>query len=177
MAKAPRAVHPRLNEEQKNFATLCFARFMRPLQVVEAVQERYGITIDRRVIQMFDPTTVRGAELGTKRKQLWAQCREAFLKELNGIPIANRAVRLHQLQTAFDKSIDKGATGFALKILEQAAKEAGGTFTSERTVTLAGRVEVETVSEDEMRNGLAAAIASALEAERERLDPASATKH
>lgn len=176
--KAPRKKRKSLlSEPAKDFAVLCYARFMRPKQVINALEERYGVVLDKRAVQMYDPTTCKGATLGKKRKQLWAECRERFLKELNAIPIANRAVRLQQLQNAFDSAIDKGATGFAMKLLEQAAKEAGGTFTSERTVNLAGKIEVETVSEDEMRNGLAAAIAMALESERERLDPSTTTKH
>lgn len=168
---------PLMNDEAKNFAVLCFARFMRPTQVCEALKERFGIIIERNAAQMYDPTSVKGANLGKKRKIIWHECRERFLKELHDIPIANRAVRLQQLQNAFDRAIEKGSTGFAMKILEQAAKEAGGTFTAERTVNLAGSIKVEDVTEDEMRNGLAAAIASALEGERERLDPATATKH
>jgi hypothetical protein len=169
-----------LTEEAKDFATLCFARFMRPGQVIAAVEERFGVVIDKRLIQHYDPTTVKGQKLGKKRKDLFEQVRERFLKELDEIPIANKAARLQQLQLHYDRAIDSKTPNvrLALDILEKAAKEAGGAHTNEHKVHHSGRVATvpaEPVSEEEMRNSLASALASALEAERNRLQ--GVTKH
>jgi hypothetical protein len=166
-----------MTDDSKDFATICFARFMRPSQVIAAVQERYGITIDRRVIQNYDPETAKGQALGKKRKALFAEVRERFLKELEAIPLANKAARLHQLQLHYDRTVDGKTPNIrlALEILEKAAKEAGGVHTNETRVHHSGSVAVEEkVTEDEMRNSIAATIATALQAERDRL---SVTKH
>lgn len=166
-----------LTDEAKDFATLCFARFMRPGQVIAAIEDRYGVTIDKRVMQNYDPTTAKGQSLGKKRKQLFAVTRERFLKELEDIPIANRAVRLQQLQLAFETMVDKDDLGMALKVLEQASKEAGNFHSNEKHVRIDGRLEIEEVSEDEMRNGLAAAIAEMIAGEQAKAAPAEVTKH
>lgn len=148
---------------------------MRPSQVIEAVQERYGILLDKRVVQNYDPMTKKGESLGKKRKALFAAVRERFLKELEEIPIANRAVRLQQLQLHYDSAVDKKNVRMALDVLEKAAKEAGNFHSNERHVHVAGKVQIEEVTEDEMRNGLAAAIATAIE--EARAAGAGVTKH
>jgi hypothetical protein len=65
----------------------------------------------------------------------------------------------------------------ALDILEKASKEAGGVHTNEHHVHHTGKVKVEEVTEDEMRNGLAAAIAQFLEDERNKAEQPGMTKH
>lgn len=176
--KPPPGHKPLMSEDAKDFATSCFARFERPGQVIAAIEERYGVTIDRRAIQMYDPETVKGQNLGKKRKALFEAVRQRFLKELEGIPIANKAVRLHQLQLHYNRTIEGRTPNIrlALEVLEKAAKEAGGVHTNETRVHHSGSVAVvEEVTEDEMRNGLAAAIAQALSEERDRLQ--NVTKH
>jgi hypothetical protein len=170
---------PRLTEVQKDFAVTCFAKFMRPTQVCEALLDRFGLVIERNAVQMYDPTTTKGSTLGKKRKVMFAEVRKRFLDELNDIPIANRAMRLQQLQAHYEK-ITAGPQlniRLALEILEKAAKEAGNFHSNEHHVHHSGKLKVEDVSEDEMRNGLAAAIAQALGDEKARLDPATVTKH
>lgn len=164
-------------DDAKDFAVLCFARFMRPGQVIAAIQERYGITIDRRLIQNYDPTSAKGQSLGKKRKALFEAMRERFLKDLDEIPIANRAMRLQQLQLHYDSAVDAKNVRMALDVLEKAAKEAGGFHSNEKHVHLSGKVKVEEVTEDEMRNGLAAAIAATLEEMKAGVDPGTTTTH
>jgi Tfp pilus assembly protein PilW len=86
-------------------------------------------------------------------------------------------VRLQQLQAHYEKAADDGNVRLALDVLEKAAKEAGGAHSNERTVNLTGRLAVEhkDVTEDDMRSGVAAAIAQALEAERAKVG--NVTKH
>jgi hypothetical protein len=170
---------PRLTEVQKDYAVTCFAKFMRPTQVCDALLDRFGVSIERNAVQMYDPTTSKGQTLGKKRKVMFEEVRKRFLDELDAIPIANKAMRLQQLQAHYDKVLN-GATPnirMALEILEKAAKEAGNVHSNEHHVHHSGKVKVEEVTEDEMRNGLAAAIAQVLTEEKARLDPATVTKH
>lgn len=170
----------RMTEEARDFATVCFARYMGPTQVADAVNARYGDgLLDKRTAQHYDPTVKMGQQLGKKRKALFKEARERFLAEVESIPIANKAMRLQQLQVHYEK-ITSAVTPnirLALEILEKAAKEAGGVHSNEHHVHHTGKLKVEDVSEDEMRNGLAAAIAQALGDEKARLDPATVTKH
>jgi hypothetical protein len=166
-----------LSDDAKDFATSCFARFMRLTQVIAAVEERYGVKVDKRVMQGYDPETVKGSQMSRKRRALFEAVRERFLKELDDIPIANKAVRLQQLQVHYSKAADNGNVRLALDVLEKAAKEAGGVHSNITKVEHSGKVThlVEEVSEDEMRNSLAVAIAEALAAERDRAQ--GVTKH
>jgi hypothetical protein len=168
-----------LTEDAKDFATMCFAKYMRLTQVIAAVEERFGVTVDKRVMQGYDPETVKGSQMSKKRRALFAAVREKFLEELDEIPIASRAVRLQQLQVHYDKAISSKTPNvrMALEILERAAKEAGGVHTNEHKVHHTGKVAavVEPVTEDEMRNSLAAAIATAMQEERDKLQ--GVTKH
>jgi hypothetical protein len=170
---------PAMSDEAKDFATTCFARYMRPSQVIAAIEHRYGVTIDRRLIQNYDPETAKGQSLGKKRKALFLEMRKRFLDELDEIPIASKVVRLQQLQTHYDKAADAGNIRLALEVLEKAAKEAGGVHTNETRVHHTGSVRavVEPVTEDEMRNSLAVAIAEALQQERDRTAGVNVTKH
>lgn len=155
---------------------MCFARFMRPMQVVRAVQDRYAIKLERNTIQIFDPLSAKGRQLGKKRKALFAEVRERFLKDLEEIPIAHRVVRLQQLQSHYDKAADDGNVRLALDVLEKAAKEAGGAHTNETRIHHTGRVAVrDEVTEDDMRSSVAFAIAAMLAEERARLE--GVTKH
>jgi hypothetical protein len=117
---------------------------LRPLHAADAGrarrQDRYGVTLERNAIQIFDPTSAKGKQLGKKRKALFAEVRERFLKELEEIPIASKMVRLQQLQAHYEKAADDGNVRLALDVLEKAAKEAGGAHSNERTVNLTGRL-------------------------------------
>lgn len=156
-----------LTEDAKNFAVLCFARFMTPTQVAKAVNERFGLAIDKRAAHRYDPTRSNGQKLGNKRKALFAEVRQRFLDELEQIPIAHRAVRLQQLQTHYDGALEKNNVGMGLRILEQAAKEAGNFHSNEKHVHMTGKLQVEDVTDEEMRGGIAAAIAQALDDARQ----------
>lgn len=167
---------PALTEEAKDYAVTCFAMFMRPTQVSDAVFERFGVRLDRAMMQGYDPTSVKGNNnLGKKRKQLFVEVRAKFLEEIADIPIANRAFRLKQLQLAYDKAVDSNNVRLATDLLEQASKEAGNFHASEKTVNVkhSGQIAVEEVSEDEMRVRLSEVLAATIE--QARASPGTST--
>lgn len=122
----------KLNAEQKRFIVMELAMFSTPAEVVEKVFEEHGVTITRQGVQVYDPTSAAGHSLSKELRKLFDDTRKAFRKDTENIPIANRAYRLRQL--------DRLARGtknpvLAAQLMEQAAKETGGSYTNRREFT------------------------------------------
>lgn len=124
-----------LTEPQKLFIVQALACYDTPTQVSIAVREEFGIDVDRRRVQEYDPTRVGGRSLGKKLKAIFEETRAAFLKDVSTIPIASQAYRLRTLNRLLVKVEGQGNTALAAQLVEQAAKETGGTFTNRREVT------------------------------------------
>ncbi len=154
-----------ITEEMKVFIVTCWAMFMRNIQVIDAVKERFGVILDRRAIDYYKVDNQKAARKLSKRWiALHNDIRARFEDELFAIPIANRAVRLRQLQAHYDQAADRGNAALACQILEQAAKEIGGAMTNERKVQHSGTVKVDReLTEDELRAKIADALAEAWE--------------
>jgi len=106
------------------------ARFDTPGQVVKVMKAEYGLDLSPQRVQFYDPTSKNGAALSEDLKALFKETRDKFLKELDGIPIYNRAVRLRRLDRMATAAEDRGNIVLAAQLLEQAAKESGGAFTN-----------------------------------------------
>jgi hypothetical protein len=115
------------------------ARFDTPGQVVKAMKADYGIDLSPQRVQFYDPTSKNGAALSDDLKALFGETREKFLKELDNIPIYNRAVRLRRLDRMATAAEDRGNMVLAAQLLEQAAKESGGAFTNKHQHELTGK--------------------------------------
>ena len=91
-----------LKEPVKMFIVQSLACFETPQQVADAVMQRYGIEIDRRQCENYDPTKFAGRNLSKKLKDLFHKTRSDFKTNVFGIPLANKAVRLSELQKIYD---------------------------------------------------------------------------
>ena len=122
-----------LKEPVKIFIVQALACRDTPQEVVELVSQEYGLKLDRKQIQSYDPTKQAGKNLSKKFVQLFHETREKFDSGLIDIPIANKHFRLKQ----YGKLLERNAknTVMSLKILEQAAKDSGGQFTNKTEVT------------------------------------------
>jgi hypothetical protein len=136
----------KLTEPQKLYIVQALACFDTPSQVAEAVREEFGIQIDRRRVHEYDPTKIAGRGMAAKLKALFDETRKAFLKDVNLIPIANQAVRLRTLQRLVAKAEAQGNSALVAQLLEQVAKETGGSFTNRREVTGKGGGPIEQAS-------------------------------
>lgn len=160
----------KLDDEHRTFIVTQLAMFLTPQQVADAVKDRFGIVIDRRNVAKYDPTQKVAKQMARKWRELYHEVRERFLADVSEIPIANRSMRLRQLQHHYDRAVDRQNVKLATAILEQAAKEVGGIHTNERRVHLDGKIKTDRpVSEDEMR----ALIADRLAEEWDKLRQAS----
>lgn len=116
-----------LKEPVKVFIVQSLACRDTPQEVADLVLQEFGVIIDRKQCQSYDPTKVAGKNLSKKFKDLFNETRKKFDKGLIDIPIAVKHYRMKQ----YDKLLNKTKnTVMALKIMEQAAKDSGGQFTN-----------------------------------------------
>ncbi|MGM7368663.1 DUF2280 domain-containing protein, partial [Acinetobacter baumannii] len=91
-----------LKEPVKIFIVQSLACFDTPQQVADAVKQRFGIEIDRRQCEAYDPTKTTGKNLSKKLVTLFHKTREDFKKNVYDIPLANKAYRLKELQKIYE---------------------------------------------------------------------------
>lgn len=116
-----------LKEPIKMFIVQSLACFETPQQVADAVMQRYGIEVDRRQCENYDPTKHAGRNLSKKLKLLFEETRREFQHNILDIPIANKAFRLRELQEMYD---DYGKNKvMKQKVLRQAFQETDGQVT------------------------------------------------
>jgi hypothetical protein len=106
------------------------ARFDTPSQVAKAIKAEYGLELSLPRIHFYDPTTKNGAALSDELKTLFTETRASFLKDIDGIPGANKAVRLRRLDRMATAAEDRGNMALAAQLLEQMAKESGDAFSN-----------------------------------------------
>lgn len=128
-----------LNDDTKAFIVQALACYDTPSQVVDAVQEEFGIQVSRPQVQAYDPTKAQGKALSKKWRDLFEATRARFLKEAAEIPIATQSFRLRALQKLYEKTASRGNVVVAAQLIEQAAKEAGGVFTNKQRVEHTGK--------------------------------------
>lgn len=90
-----------LKEPVKIFIVQSLACFDTPQQVADAVQQRFGIEIDRRQCEGYDPTKFSGRNLSKKLKDLFDRTRKDFKENVEDIPIANKAFHFKELQQMY----------------------------------------------------------------------------
>lgn len=128
----------KLNHNQQVFVVQCLARFMAPTEIVEVVNEEFGVQISRELVRRYNPEQSKVAE---KWKAIFAETRAFFLSSVAQIGIAHQAYRLAELQRLYHRA----GRNAALKkdLLEQAAKEVGGAFTNRRELTGQGGTPIQ----------------------------------
>lgn len=90
-----------LKEPVKIFIVQSLACFDTPQQVVDAVREEFGIEIERQQVASYDPTKATCRGMSKKLKDLFHTTRKNFKSNIYDIPLANKAVRLNELQKMY----------------------------------------------------------------------------
>lgn len=90
-----------LREPIKIFIVQSLACFDTPQQVADAVKQEFGIEIERQQVSAYDPTKPTGKNLSKKLKDLFTRTRKDFKSNIYDIPLANKAVRLNELQKMY----------------------------------------------------------------------------
>ena len=125
-----------LKEPVKIFIVQALACRDTPQEVADQVLQEFGVKIDRKQCQLYDPTKAAGKNLSKKFVDLFHKTRADFDAGLIDFPIANKHYRLKQYQKQLERNAKN--TVMSLKILEQAAKDCGGQFTNKQEITGAG---------------------------------------
>lgn len=128
-----------LKAECKIFIVQSIACYETPSQVVESVREKFGIEITRQQVESHDPTKVSSKGLAQKWVDIFNATRERFRKETSDIPIANKAYRLRDLDRMAADAESMKNYGMKAQLLEWAAKEVGGVYTSRLNAEDAGK--------------------------------------
>jgi len=124
----------KLPVEVQTFIVQQLACYDAPSVVVAAVKAEFDRVITRQLVETYDPT--KRAFNGNERwTDIYNETRKAFLEDTSKIPISHRAVRLRSLQRMMHLAEGRGQIQLAAQLLEQAAKESGGSFTNKREFT------------------------------------------
>ncbi len=92
-----------LKEPVKIFIVQSLACFETPQQVADAVKQEYGIEVDRRQCAAYDPTKPAGKNLSKNLTKLFHATRDDFKTNIYDIPLANKVVRLRELQKMYEE--------------------------------------------------------------------------
>ena len=116
-----------LSEPVKIYIVQSLACMISPQKVAEAVKQEYGLDIDRKQVQLYDPTKAAGKNLSKKFVELFHKTRQEFRENIVDIPLANKAYRLRELQDMYDSAGKNKVVRQSL--IKQAFQETDGRVT------------------------------------------------
>lgn len=116
-----------LSEPVKIYIVQSLACMISPQKVAEAVKQEYGLDIDRKQVQLYDPTKAAGKNLSKKFVELFHKTRKEFRENIIDIPLANKAYRLRELQDMYDSAGKNKVV--RQSIIKQAFQETDGRVT------------------------------------------------
>lgn len=128
----------RLNKRVKLYIVRSLATYETPSETARGVQEEFGINVTKQQCEAYDPTKKTGQDLSEELKEEFYRVRKEMNNNLSAIPIANIAYRLKRLQRFIDHEQFKDNPVLVPSLMEQAAKEVGGLYTSRKEITGAG---------------------------------------
>jgi hypothetical protein len=124
----------KLTHEHQVFIVQSLACFMTPTEVVEMLQANFGVKLSRQQVSYYDPTVKQSrGRLNPEWIELFEQTRADFVNEVSQVAISHRAYRLMQLDRICRTAYRQGNYVVAMKALEQAAKECGGFYESNKS--------------------------------------------
>jgi len=123
-----------LTPDIQSFIVQQLAWYRTPTQVVEDVQEEYGVEVSRSQVQYYHPEK-GGREPKEEWKNQFYDLRTAIREGRVDVAIAEEMWRLKQLQLIYWKLMEMGNYLGAADILQQAARDRGGKFTNRTELT------------------------------------------
>lgn len=156
------------------------AQFSGPAEAARVVSEEFSVILDRRTAWKYDASKP-GCKTGPRLRQLFAAVRNRWLEDVASIGIAHQAHRLRVLDRLAQKLEHDGDYLGAARVLEQAAKEAGGLYTNVRKAAVAATLNLAPADAEGAREMLTARLAAMIEdhskvaADNERPEAAAAS--
>ncbi len=96
------------------------------------VKAEFGITLDRRQIDFYNPESGGNKRLAKQWKNLFEETRRAYINGTVSVGIAHKSFRLDVLHRIAEEAEDRRNWGLLVEVLQIAAKEQGGLFTNQR---------------------------------------------
>lgn len=124
-----------LKDDVKAFIVRALACFDSPTDVCRQVKEEFGIEVSKQQVSLYHPERRVAKDLSEKWRTIFTETRKKFLDDVSTIPIANQAFRLRSLNRMYERVSGTGNIALAAQLIEQAAKESGGSFTNRREMT------------------------------------------
>jgi hypothetical protein len=115
-----------LSTEIKTFVVKGLARYDTPSELVRSVRAKFGVEITRQQVHAYDPACAKPP--APRWRELHAATRAAFLNDIAGIGVAQKAFRLRALDRLVHYSLEHHYRSQAAAFLAQAAKECGGIY-------------------------------------------------
>jgi hypothetical protein len=141
----------RLTSEHKAFVIRGFARFQTVPEITAGLKEKFGVEVSTHQLYGYHPDSVN-FRVSKQWLELFNREREAFLRNVDSIGIANKTVRLQRLEQACVVALARKNIKLAAELMEQAAKEMGEVFTNKREIKSDVRSVTATMTTDELRN-------------------------
>lgn len=124
-----------LKDDVKLFIVRALACFDSPTEVCRQVKEEFGLDVSKQQVSLYHPERRVGKDLSEKWRTVFTETRKKFLDDVSTIPIASQAFRLRALNRMYERVQGQGNVPLAAQLIEQAAKESGGSFTNRREMT------------------------------------------
>jgi len=125
-----------LRDSERREIVQRLACFESPTEVAEWASAEFEKDVTPNQVHHYDPT--RAKDTADKWEELFQETREAFLNDLDTIPLSHRAVRLRELTTLYERAKEQDNNEKAARMLKQAAKEVGDKFTNRQEVDHSG---------------------------------------
>lgn len=129
----------KLSADVKASIVQALACYETPSRVVELVKKEFGLNVTRQQVSAYDPSKAMAKSLSQKWTRLFDETRERFQRETAEIAISHKAYRLRVLDRMAANAESMKNYGMTAQLLEQAAKEMGGTYTNKVKVENTGK--------------------------------------
>ena len=139
-----------LPHEVKVYLVEKHALFTSPAQIRKDLAKDFGIRIDDRTIDNYNPDSPR-CRIGRKLQAQFHEVRKAYTERVASHGLYHQAHRLALLTQVVEKATNSRDYTAALKGLELAAKEVGGALTGQQTVRHEGMIAHVNLSPEEAR--------------------------
>lgn len=139
----------KLTPDAQVFAVQALACFDSPATVAAALRKEFGCDIAPQSVEAYDPTKRAGRNLAKRWVKLFEETRADFIKSAAHIGVSHRTARLRTIQRMADRAESQGNLDLAARLLEQAAKEMGDSYSNrhklEHTGAGGGPVQVQRI--------------------------------
>ena len=123
----------KLTHEQKTWIVQRLACYASPTEVQAELRTEFRIELGLPSILYYD-ATARGTDLGKEWRELFAETRASYERDVDSVALSHQAFRLRELLHLYQADKKRGATTLAAQHLAQAAKEMGDFYVNRKGV-------------------------------------------